>query len=104
MRDFISLLQKIAAQSVNEGLKPVSVQTGIMENEEEVRLDQTITVKPTLPGIYSEGLKFQVEGELNGEQVSGELNLKISLQSGDIVKIIKEDGTNKYFVISQLTL
>lgn len=104
MKDFISLLQRIAKQSVNEGLKPMSIQTGIMENEEEVKLDQALTVKPTLPGIYSDGLKVQVEGELNGEQVTGELNIKVSLQSGDAVKIIKEDGTNKYFVISQLSL
>lgn len=102
MKDIVNLLQKITNSAV-KGTKPVSVQTGIMENDSEVNLDQALLVKPTLPKIYEDGIEVHVEGTLNGEPVSGDLVLTRTLKKGDKVKIIKEDGTAKYFIAEQLT-
>lgn len=102
MKDVISLLNKIIKQAVKDGMLPVTVQTAVMESETEAKLDQTLTVEPTLPKIYSEGVEYEVEGELNGESVSGKLKLTATLKEGDKVKIIKEDGVNKYYLTDQL--
>lgn len=103
MKDWIGLFHKITESTITNGVKPVTVQTGIMENSSEVNLDQSLSVKPTLPKIFEDGIDVHIEGTINGESVSGDLVLTRSLKQGDKVKIIKEDGSNKYYVADQLT-
>lgn len=100
--ELFMLIQTIISDVYKNGIKPVTVQTGIMENETEVSLDQQMTVTPTLPKKYSEGVNVHVEGTLNGQYVEGDLKLTYSLKAGDKVKIIKEDGVSKYYLAGEL--
>ena len=90
------------ARSAINGTKPVSVQTGVYKNMQEVSLDQQLPVSPTFPKLYTDGLKVHVEGELNGGHVKGDLLITQELKKGDLLKVLKEDGTNRYVVLNDL--
>lgn len=99
-RRFLPLFQKIAKNAVN-GTKPVTIQTGIVDGE-NIQLDQQLPVTAKLPNRFTSGIKVKVEGELNGVKVEGELTLVHELGTGETVKVIKEDGTSKYYVLDTL--
>ncbi len=103
MKDLIGLIQKIVKQTIKDNVKPVTVQTGIMKNSTEVNLDQAFAVKPTVPKIFEDGIEVHIEGTINGGAVTGDLVLTRVLKEGDKVKVIKEDGTSKYYITDQLT-
>lgn len=102
MKDFIGLFHKIIHQTVKDGVQPVTVQTGVMENSSEVNLDQGLTVTPTLSKIFGPGIDVHIKGVINGYEVEGDLNVTRDLLPGDKVKIIKEDGVSKYYLAEQL--
>ena len=97
MKDFITLLGNIANQA-NKANKPVSVQTGIIEGSNEVRLDPQLTARLKVPEIFENGVKVHIEGTINGHEVSGNLTLTRKLEAGTKVKVIKEDGVDKYYL------
>lgn len=100
-RKFLPLLQEITRATVSAS-KPLSVQTGTIVNGSDVQLDQQLTVTPVLSSKFTDGVSVHVEGTLNGESVSGDLRLTYNMENGDLVKVVKEEGTNIFYVQDKL--
>ena len=97
-KQLIEVIQDIVKATVNSSMKPVTVQTGVFNDDGTVQLDSQLPVEVTLPAPVT----VSVKGNLNGYEVSGELTMEIRYDTGSFVKVLKEDGANKYNVLNQV--
>ena len=114
MNELTDIIRKIAVDAVSAVLKPMSIQTGIEQPDNQVQLEQTLNIKPSEQDSITVKIEdldiknVQITGEIDGEEVTGTLNFKADngtikfkrlLQEGDYVQVLKHNGMHKYRVI-----
>lgn len=113
MNELTDAIREVAVDAFQVKKKPMTIQTGIIQGD-DVQLNQQLKVTPSEQDSIKVKIEsfelnnVQVTGTLNGEAVSGVLNLKSEdgkikfkriFDDGDYVQVLKHNGQHKYRII-----
>lgn len=76
--ELVNALRNVVADTVNSRLKPVSVQIAVYRGNNKVLLGNGLEIDTVVPTSVG------------------------TVEAGNKVLVIKEDGTNKYYVIARI--